>query len=113
MKNDDTAMRKFDRALTQVRTSIDATVPTQLVQAFVTVGLNEGKTLSELADMLGANLSTASRHLLDLGERNRKKEPGYGLVESRQDPMNLRQKHYTLTPKGKLLFRSIQQIMEG
>jgi DNA-binding MarR family transcriptional regulator len=103
---------KFDRLLDQVRTAIDPTVPTQLVQAFVKVALYEGKTLTEYADMLGANVSTASRHLLDLGERNRKMEPGYQLVESRNDPMNLRQKHYSLTRKGQMLWRALTTILE-
>ena len=111
MTDDFKALRRFDRALKQVRTSIDPTVPTQLVQAFVLVALNEGKSLTELAQALGSSASTVSRHLLDLGERNRKMEPGYGLVDRRVDPMELRKNIYTLTPKGKLLAASISDAM--
>jgi len=113
MTNDDERhIQRLERALRQVRTSIDPTVPTQLVQAFLCVGMNEGQTLSNLADHLGTNISTASRQLLDLGERNRKMEPGYGLVDRKVDPMNLRVNRYSLTPKGRLLLMELAQIMK-
>lgn len=114
MLNDETEkpIKRLDRALRQVRASIDPLVPTQVVQAFLTVALNEGKTLTEIAEVLGTNVSTASRQLLDLGERNRKREPGYMLIEVQSDPMNLRINRYALTPKGRLLLRELAQIME-
>jgi DNA-binding MarR family transcriptional regulator len=105
-------LKRFERAMRQVRTSIDPLVPTQLVQAFLTVALEEGMTLTDIAEKLGTNLSTASRQLLDLGERNRKMEPGYMLVNRVVDPNNLRVNRYTLTPKGKLLVDELVDIME-
>ena len=105
------ALRRFERALRQARTAVDPTAPTALVQAFVIVALGEGKSLTELAKDLGSSASTVSRHLLDLGERNRKMEPGYGLVDRRVDPMELRKNIYTLTPRGKLLAASIIDAM--
>lgn len=111
-EEEEAGIKRLERALRQVRTAIDPTVPTQLVQAFLAVGLNEGQTLTELADLLGTNISTASRQLLDLGERNRKMEPGYGLVDRKVDPMNLRVNRYTLTPKGRLLIRELAEIMK-
>src|SRR3546814_14747877 len=79
-------------------------------QTFVDVALNEGKSLGELAELVGSNASTVSRHLRDLGERNRRMEPGYGLVDRRVDPMELRKNSYFLTPKGKALAASIDGI---
>jgi DNA-binding MarR family transcriptional regulator len=105
------AVKKLERALRQVRAAIDPLVPTQVVQAFLAVATNEGKTLSELSEILGTNLSTASRQLLDLGDRNRKMEQGYMLIDRKSDPMNLRINRYTLTPKGKLLFKQLATIM--
>ena len=105
-------LKRFERAVGQVRTSIDPLVPTQLVQAFLTVAMEEGMTLTEISERLGTNLSTASRQLLDLGERNRKMEPGYMLVNRIVDPNNLRVNRYTLTPKGKLLVNQLVDIME-
>lgn len=106
------SIKRAERFLRQVRTSIDPTVPTQLVQAFLAVRLNEGQTLTDIAEHLGTNISTASRQLLDLGERNRKGEPGYGLVDRKVDPMNLRVNRYSLTPKGRLLAKELADIMK-
>jgi DNA-binding MarR family transcriptional regulator len=106
------SIKKLDRALRQAQASIDPNVPTQMVRAFLTVGLNEGKTLSEIAEILGTNISTASRQLLDLGDRNRKMEPGYELINRQADPMNLRVNRYTLTPKGRHLFKELAAIVE-
>lgn len=86
---------------------IDQTMSMQLAYTFVIVAVHEGISVTEVADMAGFKLSTASRHLLDLGERNRKKEVGYGLVEATVDPNELRRKTFTLTPKGKQLLRAI------
>ncbi len=107
------AARKVDRLLSQFRSSIDPNIPAQMLQTFMAVAMNEGKSLTEIAEMVSANMSTASRHLLELGERNRRLEAGYNLVARTPDPMNLRQNSYTLTPKGKLLFSSILKIMEA
>ena len=105
-------LRKLYRALRIVRTAIDPLVPTQMVQAFLAVALTEGHTLTEIAEVLGTNISTASRQLLDLGERNRRMEPGYQLVESRADPMNLRTNRYTLSPKGRMLAKELVDILK-
>lgn len=108
---DQAALKKLNRAVKQCRTAIDPLVPTQVVQAFLTVALKEGQTLTELAEQLGTNVSTASRHLLDLSDRNRKMEDGYKLVSRTVDPMNLRVNRYTLTPKGKLLASELAAII--
>lgn len=106
------SIKRLERALSLVRTSFDASVSTQLVQAFLTVALNEGKTLTEIAGILGTNISTASRQLLDLGQRNRKMEQGYMLVDRQVDPMNLRINRYALTDKGRDLVRELAEVMK-
>lgn len=111
-QNDIEAFKRFDRAIRYMRSSIDPLVPSQVIAAFNAVAMNEGITLTELANILGTNVSTASRQLLDLGERNRKMEQGYMLVDRKQDPNNLRVNRYTLTPKGRLLFQEIASIMK-
>ena len=110
---DRSVAKKIDLVLYQFRTSIDRNVPAQMLQSFMAVAMTEGKSLTEIAALVGANVSTASRHMLELGDRNRKMEPGYGLVTRTADPMNLRQNAYTLSSKGRLLLRSILQIIEA
>ena len=41
-----------------------------------------------------------SHNLLDIGERNRHMEEGFGLVTARNNPMNLREKEYTSQTKA-------------
>lgn len=91
---------------------IEPTMPTQLAYTFLIVATHPGISVSEVADLAGFKLSTASRHLLDLGERNRKKEPGFGLVEVSVDPNELRRKTFTLTPRGKHLLNQIMTAMK-
>ena len=64
-------------------------------------------SLKEYADMLGLSQSTASRHLLDLGEMRRDQEPGLGLLDQHPDRMDRRRNVYYLTPKGKQLLAKL------
>jgi DNA-binding MarR family transcriptional regulator len=63
------------------------TMPIQMAASFLLVAKNEGKSLRELCDLSGVAQSTMSRHLLDLGERNRRFGEGLGLVRGEIDPM--------------------------
>jgi DNA-binding MarR family transcriptional regulator len=82
-------------------------IPASMIEAFLLVALNEGCSLRDIVELSGKPQSTVSRHLLDLGERNRKMEPGLGLVEWRIAAEELRRKEYRLTPKGRSLLRRI------
>jgi DNA-binding MarR family transcriptional regulator len=84
-----------------------STIPLAMAEAFLLVALNEGKSLRELCAISGQPQSTMSRHLLDLGDRNRRMEPGLGLVEWRLHPRELRRKQYLLSPKGRKLLQDI------
>jgi hypothetical protein len=53
-----------------------------------------------------------SRNLLDIGERNRHMEEGYGPVAARTNPMNLREKEYYLTDRGRALLHSITRQLK-
>lgn len=93
--------------------AISETMPIQIAATFLTVAQYEGRSLREYCDLAGVKQSTMSRHLLDLGERNRQKGPGFHLVEQRSDPQDLRRNVYTLTGKGQKLLQAISSIMEG
>jgi DNA-binding MarR family transcriptional regulator len=90
---------------------VDAAMPIQVAQTFLMVVNNEGCSLTDIYKQTGWSLSTISRHLLDLGERDRYKNPGHNLIESRRDPMELRKNVYTLTPKGKKLAQKLLHLM--
>lgn len=94
----------------EVFRAIEPTMPTQLVYTFLMVATHEGITATEIMQKSGFKLSTLSRHLLDLGRRNRMKQPGYELVEPRQDDTDIRRKLLYLTPKGRLIFQQLARI---
>ncbi len=107
-----TALRRAQGVLTAFQ-HINDTLPIQIAISFITVALYEGRSLREYCDLTGVAQSTMSRHLLDLGERNRKKEPGFHLVEQRSDTNDLRRNIYRLTPKGEKLAHDIAEAVES
>jgi DNA-binding MarR family transcriptional regulator len=106
------SIRKGKRFCSAVRSGIAETVPVQLVHTLYLVADNEGKGVVELAELAGATKATMSRHLLDLSDKLRNGDEGYGLLQRTQDPKNLRSVAYTLTPKGKLLLNTLAEILE-
>ena len=100
------SLQRLYDSLAEIR-EIAQHMPVAQVMALLLVALHEGKSLGELARLDGANLATLSRRMLDLGERNRRMEPGYMLIEQRQNPLNLRENQYTLSLKGKHLIKGI------
>ena len=109
--NEREALQRLEVVIRHLRTAIDPNVPSQVIQAFLVVAQNEGQPLNEYARLLGSNLSTASRQFLDLGERNRRMEKGYMLLDRHVDPANLRVNRYFLTAKGQLLLRSLVETI--
>jgi DNA-binding MarR family transcriptional regulator len=61
----------------------------------------------DYAERSDVSASVMSRHLLDIGERNRHMQPGWGLVTYRPNPLELRKLEYWLTPKGRLLLHAV------
>lgn len=105
-------IRKLDRVFKSFR-EIEDLMPIAMAHALVVVGMNEGKSLQELADLTGISISNFSRYLLALSDRTRTGGPGsgHGLVVREQDPMNLRRNSYYLSPKGKLFFTDLVEVL--
>lgn len=82
-------------------------MPLQYVRSFMLVAMEEGKGVSEYAEQAGVSQSVMSRHLLDIGDRDRYMNEGFGLVHKRQDPMELRKYRVFLTDKGRAIARRI------
>lgn len=97
--------------LFQAFRSLDPTMPLQLAYTFILCAIYEGESIGDIARRAGFATSTTSRHILDLGEYDRKKNPGYQLVETIIDPMELRKKSVRLTPKGRNLLNQIITTM--
>lgn len=108
MKEDDekerlAALRTINEVVTILRTAVSPVATLASVQTYLTLAINEGKSLTEISKVMHQTVATTSRNMLDLGDRNRRKEPGYGLVKSEQNPMELRSNMYSLSPKGRML----------
>jgi len=82
-------------------------MPVNKLMSLFTVATKEGLTVDDYAKRAGISPTTMSRHLLDLGEIDRTKQPGLGLVEGRTNVTNQREKVYGLTPKGRTLVTTI------
>jgi DNA-binding MarR family transcriptional regulator len=106
-------LKRFERALGQVRAAVAPTVPVAMVQTLIAVAMNEGNTLSDYANQTQANVSTISRHMHELGSRSRTGGEGHGLVDQTTDPDNLKKRRYTLTARGRVLVGQIIDTMEG
>jgi DNA-binding MarR family transcriptional regulator len=106
------AIRQCLKMLRCIQEEIAEMIPLQIVTTFLLVAQYEGKSLREYTELSGIAQSTMSRHLLDLGERHRAgKKEGYGLVDRRQDPMELRKNEYKLTAKGRKLVTKLTKAL--
>jgi hypothetical protein len=86
---------------------IRPTMPLQYVYTFLMVACEEGKGVTEYAQKAGISPTVMTRHLLDIGDRNRAREEGFGLVTQERDKYDLRRTHSRVTPVGKALMHKI------
>lgn len=93
--------------------AIRSTIPLQYVTAFLLAALYEGEGVTELANKAGVSQSVMSRHLLDIGDRNRHMEEGFGLITQRPDPLELRKHQVQLSNKGKALAHRLVRALGG
>lgn len=105
------SLRILYQALEQFRI-LHPEMPTQMVMTFLFIAQHEGCSVREIEGALGISQSSASRNAAALGNLTAFKKPGYGLVEAKADPMELRRKILRLTPKGKMLMTTLETIME-
>lgn len=105
-QGDRTAIKGLLGALEPFR-AIRGAMPLQYVTAFLLVAEEEGLGVGDYAKRAGVSVSVMSRHLLDIGERNRNMTEGFGLVTYRSNPMELRKHEYMLTDKGRAILHQI------
>lgn len=86
---------------------IRPTMPLQYVYTFLQVACDEGCGVMEYAKAAGVSPTVMTRHLLDIGDRNRNREEGFGLVTQERDRNDLRRHHARVTPRGKVLMRRL------
>ena len=92
--------------------AIRSTMPLQYVYTFLQVACDEGKGVTEYAQKAGISVTVMTRHLLDIGDRNRQREEGFGLITQERDRNDLRRHHARVTPTGKALMNRIVNALK-
>jgi DNA-binding MarR family transcriptional regulator len=99
------AARVFLALLHQLQ-KIDSEFPIQYAICLSEISLNEGCSLTTLAEKTGLSLSTVSRIVGALSDFRQNGEP-YGLVELKVSPEERRRKEIYLTAKGRQTLQKI------
>lgn len=88
------------------------------METFFTVAVHQGRSIRELCELTGTQQQTMSRRLRDLGAQRRNridgndgKEEGAGLVEARASDNDMRERRYSLSPRGLQLLAVIEQLL--
>jgi DNA-binding MarR family transcriptional regulator len=86
---------------------LNPSMPLSYITAMLLVGMEEGKGVAEYAAKINISPTVMTRNLLDIGDRNRQREEGYGLVTQQRDLFDLRKHNAKVTPKGKALVHEV------
>ena len=96
-------MRKFD-----------SQIEAQAIAIFFYIGIHAqqgGVRMQKIAEELDIAQSSVSRNVYKLGDVNRHKKPGIGLLIAFEDPMERRRKLVRLTSKGKRVFHTLTDLV--
>lgn len=87
-------------------------MPLSYIDAFLQVAMDEGKAVSDYAAKSGISATVMTRNLLDIGDLNRNREPGYGMVTQERDLMDLRRHNARVTPKGRTMMDHVHHVLQ-
>jgi DNA-binding MarR family transcriptional regulator len=104
------ALSRLDYVLEPLTTQ-DRIITVGYLRLLIRIAREPGITVSKLAHDLGLIQASASRALLELGQKSRTQSPSLGFIGSEIDPVDTRFKHYYLTTKGIELVNTILERM--
>jgi hypothetical protein len=104
------AARSMFLALKPFR-DLNPSMPLSYVTAFLLVAMEEGKGVAEYASKVNAAPAVMTRNLLDIGDRNRQREEGYGLITQERDLFDLRKHNAKGTARGKAVAAHIATVL--
>lgn len=87
-------------------------IPTQQLQIFIAVALDEGTTARSLEGITGMTQASIGRNVNALCRFAGAGRDGLGWIENRTDPRDLRAKPLYLTEKGREVMEKILSKME-
>lgn len=88
------------------------TIPASYIVSFLAVAEKEGLPVSEYAKEVGVYKAVMTRHLLDLGARDRRGNDGMHLIEQRRDKKDLRVNRSFVSEKGAALLSRVRRAWE-
>lgn len=98
-------------AAVELLRELEPNMEAQVMAALLHIMLKPDITMSELAEKTGASQSAASRHVATLSPVRALNKPGFGLVESYDDPSDRRVKRVNLTKKGERLAEQLADVL--
>lgn len=110
IKSDRATTRIFLDLLHQVQ-KIDPEFPLQYAVCLAEISLDEGCSLTTLAERANLTLSTISRIVGALSDYRQNGQP-YGLVEIRISTVERRRKELYLTARGRAALQKIGKVLE-
>jgi len=91
--------------------TVDAEFPIQYALCLAEISLNEGCSVTFLAEKTGLALSTVSRIVGALSDYRQRGEP-YGFIEVKISPTERRRKELYMTPAGRATLKSFISPIE-
>jgi DNA-binding MarR family transcriptional regulator len=92
--------------------ALNPTIPASYIISFLAVAEKEGRPVNEYATELGIYKAVMTRHLLDLGERDRRGEEGMNVIEQVRDKKDLRINRSFISEKGAALLSKVRRAWE-
>lgn len=105
------ALRKLVLATEEMR-KLDPQMQAQTIVTFLRVCLFPGCSMADICKATGTSQSSASRNVAALSDWHSRKRAGFGLVEAKADPYEMRRKLVFLTPKGERVKATLEALME-
>ncbi|MGO4511570.1 hypothetical protein AB4Z51_31635 [Bradyrhizobium sp. 2TAF36] len=91
---------------------LNPTIPASYIISFLTVAEKEGRPVNEYAGEVGIYKAVMTRHLLDLGERDRRGGEGMNIIEQKRDRKDLRVNRSFISEKGANLLSKVRRTWE-
>ena len=92
--------------------ALNPNIPASYIVSFLLVSEKEGRPVGEYAVELDMYKAVMTRHLLDLGERDRHGGEGLNLVEQHRDKVDLRVNRTFISEKGAALLAKVRRAWE-
>jgi DNA-binding MarR family transcriptional regulator len=92
--------------------ALNPNIPASYIVTFLTVAEKEGRPVGEYANEVGLFKAVMTRHLLDLGERDRHGGEGLNVIEQKRDRQDLRINRTFISEKGAALLSKVRRAWE-